>query len=95
MATPETVALKQHAAHLTQFHVLRQWYYPGSTASLEAARTCKAAPGEFDRDSYLILRKGLETLLRCVAWRCSSWQSHDGALQVLGRINPLRLTARW
>ncbi|OAG67655.1 endonuclease [Xanthomonas floridensis] len=64
---PGAVALKETGAQLTQFHVLRDWQYLGSARSLAAARKLKAAPGEFDRDSYRILRKALETHLHCVA----------------------------
>ncbi|MCC4607091.1 excinuclease Cho [Xanthomonas campestris] len=64
---PGAVAVKEQGAHLTQYHVLRDWHYLGSTVSLAAARKLKSAPGDFDRDSYRILRKGLHTHLHCVA----------------------------
>ncbi len=60
------MALKEEGKQLRQFHVLRNWHYLGSATSLAAARKLKTAPGDFDRDCYQILRKGLQTHLHNV-----------------------------
>ncbi|WP_244802615.1 hypothetical protein, partial [Xanthomonas phaseoli] len=59
-------SLKEEGKQLRQFHVLRNWHYLGSATSLAAARKLKTAPGDFDRDCYRILRKGLQTHLHNV-----------------------------
>ncbi|MGW8276865.1 excinuclease Cho [Xanthomonas axonopodis] len=63
---PGAVALMEEGKQLRQFHVLRDWHYLGSATSLATARKLQSTPGDFDRDCYRILRKGLQTHLHNV-----------------------------
>ena len=54
------VAVEERGEAMTQFHVVEGWRYHGSAPSLAKAKRLRAEPGEFDRDTYRIIKKGLE-----------------------------------
>lgn len=65
---PGAVALKEERKQLRQFHVLRNWHYPGSATSLAAARKLRTAPGDFDRDCDRIYARAFKRI--CTTWCC-------------------------
>jgi excinuclease Cho len=53
------VAVREEDEALTQFHVVRDWCYLGSAATLEEARALDRVEASFDADSYKILCRPL------------------------------------
>lgn len=58
---PSSIAIEEQAANSAApaWHVVRQWCYLGSAASLEKAKTLADTPASFDIDSYRILNRFL------------------------------------
>ncbi|MFD0666586.1 excinuclease Cho [Ramlibacter sp. MAHUQ-53] len=52
---PGAVGLVERDADLTQVHVVRNWCYLGSAASLDEARALRSVAAGFDADGYRIL----------------------------------------
>nr|WP_318381937.1 excinuclease Cho [uncultured Enterobacter sp.] len=53
------VALKESHGEMTQFHIIHNWLWLGSVASLDAASGLQRASAKFDQDGYKILCKPL------------------------------------
>lgn len=53
------IALKEESGELTQYHIIRNWLWLGTVASLEEAKTLSRLPAGFDHDGYKILCKPL------------------------------------
>ena len=59
---PGSIAIEEQAADSTPaWHVVRQWCYLGSAASLKKAKTLADASASFDVDSYRILNRFLRS----------------------------------
>ena len=55
------VALRESSGEMTQYHIIHNWYWLGSVASLDDAASLLKTPAGFDQDGYKILCKPLLT----------------------------------
>jgi excinuclease Cho len=55
------IALKEQANDMTEYHIIHNWLWLGSVASLSAAEERRRLPAGFDHDGYKILCKPLLT----------------------------------
>jgi len=53
------IALKEQSADLTEYHIIHNWLWLGSVASLAEAATLSRLPASFDHDGYKILCRPL------------------------------------
>ena len=53
------IELKEQSADLTEYHIIHNWLWLGSVASLAEAATLSRLPASFDHDGYKILCRPL------------------------------------